>query len=154
MSKKIVILGLGNILLKDEGVGVHVVNEILKKKVPVNVEVIDGGTSGLDVLLSSGNIDRLFVIDALKSGSRPAAVHRLEPGDIAAPGGDRISMHQVGLPDALESAKKLGIRIGKVVIFGVEPGDVGPGTEMTPELKEKAPDIAEMVLKEAGNDCE
>ncbi|RKY35126.1 MAG: Ni,Fe-hydrogenase maturation factor, partial [Candidatus Duberdicusella sinuisediminis] len=75
MYKKIIILGLGNLLYKDEGIGIHLIRELEKMKLPPNLELIDGGVGSLDILLSLENIDKLIIIDALKGGGAPATVY-------------------------------------------------------------------------------
>ena len=75
-SGRVLVLGLGNVLLKDEGVGVHVAGQLQKQVLPCNVEVIDGGTAGLDVLLSQQGLDKLVVIDAMRAGKKPGTIYK------------------------------------------------------------------------------
>ncbi|GAH50651.1 unnamed protein product, partial [marine sediment metagenome] len=100
MSKKIVILGLGNILLKDEGVGVHIAREVAGKDLPENVEIIDGGTASLDVLMSMKDVDKLIIIDALKGGEEPGSIYRLSREDLSGRTKNPVSLHQINLLDA------------------------------------------------------
>src|SRR4030042_7180736 len=73
----ILILGIGNLLLKDEGVGVHVVERLREIPLPENVEVLDGGTAGLDLVDFIGGRKKLIVIDAVNAGEKPGTIYRL-----------------------------------------------------------------------------
>ena len=153
MSEKIVILGLGNILLKDEGVGVHVAEEISGRNLPENVDVVDGGTASLDILLSMKDVKKLIIIDALKGGEPPGTVYRLYPGDLLNTSESKLSLHQINLVDALSIIEKMGNAPKETVIIGVEPKEIDWGLEVTPDIKQKIPEITDIVLEEAGNAC-
>jgi hydrogenase maturation protease len=156
-SGRILVLGLGNILLKDEGVGVHVVQELQKRELRGGVEVIDGGTSGLDILLLQESPYKLVVIDAMKAGKEPGTVYKSR---VKADEMDRlteifskdeqstISLHQVGLIDSLLVARKTGCAPDEVRIIGVEPAEIDGGLELTEQVKEKIPEIINTVLEE------
>jgi hydrogenase maturation protease len=140
---RILILGLGNVLLRDEGVGVHVA-ELLQKEAPHRgVEVIDGGTAGLDILLSQQPPYKLVIIDAVKAGKKPGTIYKTQSNvwhpqaqlgdgliaaiaktfgfDAATPAGrSRVSLHQVGLLDALAAAERLERMPDEITIIGVE----------------------------------
>lgn len=153
MSKKIVILGLGNILLKDEGVGVRVAGELSKRGLPENVDIIDGGTASLDVLTSIKDIEKLIIIDALKGGEEPGSIYRLCPEDLLAETKNCVSLHQINLLDALNIAKKIGSTPEETVIIGIEPKAVDSGLGVTSCIEQKIPEIINIVLKELENDC-
>ena len=146
MYDKTLILGLGNILLKDEGVGVHAVNELKKHNLPENIEIIDGGTSGLDLLSFIKNVQKLIIIDAIRLGKKPGSLYCLRPYEIknAAP---QISLHQVGIMDILSLAEKLHYLPEDTIIIGVEPKEIDWGLDLTPEVKEKIPCIVDWVLE-------
>ncbi len=172
-SKRILVLGLGNILLRDEGVGVHVARLLLMGPrvkhgakylasgftagLPADVEVVDGGTAVLDALLAAKNAEKLIVIDALKAGRTPGTIYRAEfqAGEkdklaeiLAGQDGSKISLHQVGLIDALAVAERLNCLPDGIVIIGVEPAEVGYGLELTDEVEQKIPEIIDTVVKE------
>ncbi|UCF00260.1 MAG: HyaD/HybD family hydrogenase maturation endopeptidase [Planctomycetota bacterium] len=158
-KRRILVLGLGNILLKDEGVGVHVVGQLQKRNLSAKIEVIDGGTAGLDILLSQEGLDKLVVIDALRAGKKPGTIYRTQFS-----GKDRltevfsreedfkISLHQIGLLDALAAAGKMNCAPKEIVIIGVEPAEVDYGLELTDEVKKRIPEIVNVVLKEIKDD--
>lgn len=146
---KIVVLGMGNVLLKDEGLGVHIA-QALKEASPspdVDLEVLDGGTSPQVFLLLEG-ADKLIVIDAVRGGGQPGAVYRFAPEDIALETGMHTSVHQIGLLESLRMMDYLGSRPRDTVIIGVEPKEIGWGLELSPELEQKVPQIVELVWKE------
>jgi hydrogenase maturation protease len=151
------VLGLGNILLKDEGIGVHVVQQLLKRDLPANVEAIDGGTSGLDILLLQEGPYKLVVIDAMKAGRTPGTIYKThvkadETEQLARIFSKKkhstLSLHQVGLIDALLVAQKTNCAPDEVTIIGVEPGEIDGGLELTEQVKQKIPEIINTVLEE------
>jgi len=156
-GRRILILGLGNILLADEGIGAHVAQLLQKESLPANVEVVDGGTAALDALLLVEGIDKLVVIDALRAGQKPGTIYRAKfrAGEkhklaeiLAGQGGSRISLHQIGLIDALAVAERLNCVPEEIVIIGVEPSKVDWGLELTDQVAQKLPEIINMVVKE------
>jgi len=157
---KVLVLGLGNMLLKDEGIGVHVAQQLQKRKLPDNVEVIDGGTAGMDILLSQQKFYKLVVIDAVKAGKRAGTIYKAlfkaeEKDRLNRIFGEdkesKISLHQVGLIDALAAAEKMNCAPKEIVIIGVEPKQVDCGLELTEEVKQKVPAIINTVLEEIKN---
>jgi len=152
----VLVLGLGNILLKDEGVGVHVVEQLRKCDLPEYVEVIDGGTSSLDILLLQDNQFKLIVIDAVKAGQEPGTIYQARMTadetdkltDMLHGQTPQISLHQIGLIETLVMADKLKRAPGEIVIFGVEPCQIKCGLQLTEIVKEKIPQIVNLVLEE------
>ncbi len=154
-AAKILVLGLGNILLRDEGIGVHVAQKMQRMVLPCNVEVIDGGTAALDVLLLAQDIERLVVIDALRTGKEAGTIYKaqlkLEEYDKLEQifsCGNKISLHQAGLVDALAAVRKIDYAPKEIVIIGVEPETMDCGLELSDKLEHKLAEIIDMVLKE------
>jgi hydrogenase maturation protease len=128
----VLILGLGNLLLSDEGVGVHAVNALGRRfQMPEGVESLDGGTSGMDLLDAIAGRDHLIVCDAIRSDERPGSVQRIDGDSIAAFFATRISPHQLGLSEVLANLELLGERPGHVTIIGVVPADLSLGIELS-----------------------
>jgi len=146
LSDKTLILGLGNILLMDEGIGVHVVSELKKQKLPEDVEIIDGGTAGMDLLSFVKNVQKLIIIDAIRLKKRPGSIYCLRPYEMefTAP---QFSLHQVGVLEILSTAKKLHCLPEDTTIIGVEPKEIDWGLDLTAEVKETIPYIVNMVLE-------
>lgn len=93
-SPKTVILGVGNVLLSDEGIGVHVANELSTMELPPGVSVVEGGTDGFRLLNIITETDRLIVIDAVKGGAAPGSIYRFNVDEVKnVPSGFRTSVH-------------------------------------------------------------
>jgi hydrogenase maturation protease len=156
-EKRVLVLGAGNILLKDEGVGVHVVREMQRRNLPDCVSLVDAGTAGLDALLSAEKASKLIVIDALRAGGKPGTVYRLrlkakqKDELIRIFGGKEvsgISLHQIGLIEALRIADRMQCAPKEIVIIGVEPQEVRYGLELTNSVKREMLKIINTVLEE------
>lgn len=147
--KKILILGVGNILLADEGVGVRTVEKLQKEYVfSENVEVIDGGTLGIRLMDCIMDCDHLIVVDAVQNGQAPGTLYRLLGDDLRKSMSFKDSMHQADLVETLTHCELIGHRPQSVVI-GIEPKEYAPWSEeLTPVIQEKIDDLAKMVLDE------
>jgi hydrogenase maturation protease len=154
----ILILGIGNVLMTDDSLGIRVINELERRfRFPENVELLDGGTSGIELLSYIVNRDYLIIIDAIKSDFPPGTVVRVEGEDVPARFMTRISPHQLGLSDLLAAATLTGELPKQMVLFGIEPKRVALGLEMTDEVKgsfEKLVSIVVDELKRVGCDPE
>lgn len=144
----ILILGIGNILLKDEGVGVHVVNKLKEMPLPENVEVIDGGTAGLDLTDFIANRKKVIVIDTVKAGEKPGTIYRLTEKNLKIKPKAIMSFHEIDFLDALYMSEVMGEKPDETVIIGIEPEDMSDGTDLSPEIEERIPKIIEVVMKE------
>ncbi|MEW6140013.1 MAG: HyaD/HybD family hydrogenase maturation endopeptidase [Thermodesulfobacteriota bacterium] len=150
ISKKIIVLGVGNILLKDEGIGVRVVEELERRyDFPAEVQVVDGGTQGLWLLSTIQQAEHLIVVDAVTGGGEPGTLYRLEWEDI--PKGLRIkqSAHDSDLVEALNLCSLLDQAPKSVVVIGIEPADIQPyGLELTEPVAAKMEDLIGRVIAE------
>ena len=147
-SQKIVILGIGNILLSDEGIGVHVANELFKRVLPENVSVVEGGTDGFRLLNVITEADRLIVIDAVRGGDEPGAIYRFDIDDVKrCPSGFKTSVHQIGILEVIDLSGLIG-KTPHTTIIGVEPKSLEMSMELSPEIRDKMPRIIEIVLEE------
>jgi len=144
---KILIVGIGNILCRDEGIGVHVIQEMEDMELPGHIKLLDIGTSTPDLISLLEGVKKLIIIDALKAGRSPGAISRCKPEDLLANEEGPISLREIGLIETLNMAKKMGKEIDAVII-GVEPKVLDWGVELSGELKKQIPAIIEAVLKE------
>ncbi len=147
--KKTVVLGVGNVLFKDEGVGVHAVR-ILQTKLSSSagdVEVIDGGTSP-DIWPLIDGANKLIIIDAVKGGCEPGTIYRFTPQQMVAERGLITSVHQMGILENLSLMELVGGKPEETVIIGVEPVELEPGLELSAKLQERMPKIIKTVLGE------
>lgn len=147
---RVVVLGVGNILMSDEGVGVHAVTALSDQfAIPDEVEVIDGGTSGMDCLDRIADADLLLIADCMRSKDKaPGTITRLADEEINAWFNTRISPHQVGLSDVLAACSFHGISPKKVVLLGVQPASFDTSMELTPAVAAVLPDLVNRLVDE------
>jgi hydrogenase maturation protease len=153
------LLGLGNVLMKDERLGVHVVNTIREKfDCPPELEIIDGGTLGLDLLPLFERFDRIVIVDAVNFGREPGYIGVLEDDQIPAVIFSKLSVHQIGLADLISVAKLKGVMPSKVCVIGMQPSsiDFTLGLEMSDVVNaniDKVIDVTIDKLKEWKIEC-
>lgn len=146
---KILIMGIGNILLMDEGAGVRAVEDFEKRYVlPDDVEVLDGGTSGIELLTYIENREHLFIIDVVKFDAAPGSTIRMEGDEVPKYFTGKISPHQLGISDLLAAAALTLCMPKHIVLLGVEPADLSTGLEMTDIVKTAIPKISDMLADE------
>jgi hydrogenase maturation protease len=122
--------------MSDDGVGVKVVQRLQREyRFPSCVEVMDGGTLGLDLLPKLEGIDHLIVVDAVETGERPGTCVRLTGEELPVALETKLSPHQMGLKDLLAVARLLGHSPGEMLLIGVQPGSIEMDTELTPEVE-------------------
>jgi hydrogenase maturation protease len=144
------VVGVGNLLLSDEGIGVHVIHAL--QQLPWarwdELTIIDGGTCPDAFQLVPEGIDKLIVVDAVRGGCAPGSIYRFTPEDVRFRTGTVTSSHQLGLTEGLHMIEHAGLKPSNVVIIGVEPKTVGWGLEISPELQAKIPQIIDLLDKE------
>lgn len=145
----VLVLGIGNVLMTDDSLGIRVIDELQRRfRFPENVELLDGGTSGIELLSYIVNRDYLIIVDAIKSGFSPGTVVKVEGEDVPAKFMTRISPHQLGLSDLLAAATLTGELPKQMVLFGIEPKLVALGLEMTDEVKKSFEKLLGIVVEE------
>jgi hydrogenase maturation protease len=144
----ILVMGVGNIVLSDEGVGVRVIEAMRGLKLPDNVEILDVGTGALDIIDIIANREKVIIIDAVRGGGEPGAVYRFTPNDIAIQSPTPISVHQFDIPGTLNMAELAGCMPQQVIIFGIEPKRVEWGLELSPEVAAIIPRVIELIASE------
>jgi hydrogenase maturation protease len=148
MTEKILIVGMGNLIYRDEGIGVHIIQEMRKMDLPSHIELLDIGTSTMDLISYLKEVKKLIIIDAMRAGGRPGTIYKCKPEDLLPKDEGPISLHEIGLLETLNMTKKMGMEI-ETVIVGVEPEIMDWGTELTEAVKNKIPMIIEAVIKES-----
>ncbi|KAA0257788.1 hydrogenase maturation protease [Deferribacter autotrophicus] len=149
----IVIFGAGNVLLSDEGFGVHFVRYLENNYTfPDNVKLFDAGTLGIMAMHVIEEADYLFIVDVVDVDGKPGEIRIYDKDDIIL---DRIptkmSPHQIGLQEVL-LLSEMRERLPKVVkLFGVIPENIEAGTTLSNSLEEKLPILAELLVKEIEN---
>ncbi|MDJ0944401.1 MAG: HyaD/HybD family hydrogenase maturation endopeptidase [Kiloniellales bacterium] len=132
----ILVLGLGNLLLSDEGVGVRVAEALITGgRLPPDVEVVDGGTSGMELLEIMMGRSLIVVADAISSERhRPGEIIRLDGAELDRFFRQRMSPHQIGLTDVLAALELMDAAPDRLVLFGVVPQSLELGLELTPPV--------------------
>jgi hydrogenase maturation protease len=133
---KTLVLGIGNVLLQDEGVGIHALDELRRRfAFDGNVELLDGGTAGVELLRHLDGREHVVIVDAIAAGHPPGTVFRVEGEDVPRTFHQRISPHQIGLSDVLATALITDTFPGGMVMFGVEPQALTTGLALTPVVE-------------------
>ena len=136
------VLGLGNILLSDEGVGVRAVEALIEQvPLPPDVEVLDGGTSGMDLLDQMAGRAHLIVVDAVRTGRPPASVVRLAGDEVPAFFSSRLSPHQLGLSDVLAVLRLMDAAPGRITVIGVEPVSLDLDLALSPAVAARLQEV-------------
>lgn len=152
-AKRVLIVGVGNELLGDEGLGVHIVRSLLssRDRLPAHTEALEAGTALLDVLQQICQYPHVIIIDAIRAGGEPGTVYRAEvTSDMLCQGeaGPLLSLHQWSVMETLWAAKRLGMLPGHITLFGAEPQCMSPGLELSPTLARAADKIISALLAE------
>jgi hydrogenase maturation protease len=143
------VLGVGNILLSDDGVGVHTIRRLQKvAQLPEEVQVVDGGTSGLDLLHYLEGVSHLVIVDAMEGNRPPGTLTRLTGDEVPAYLSTKMSPHEIGLPDMLFAAKLRDLYPEEVVIWGVQPATTEVGLDLSPPVADQVDALVENVLAE------
>ncbi len=145
---KIAILGIGNILLSDEGVGVRAIDKLKAEyEFPENVRLIDGGTMGLDLLPFFEGNEKVLIIDAVNFKKDPGTIDIIEGDKIPGFLTSKLSVHQIGLPDLLFAARLMEITPPQMCLIGIQPKSMDTGTELSEEIKDKLETLVERVIQ-------
>lgn len=147
-TKPVLILGIGNILMRDEGVGVRVIEALQKESLPNFVELVDGGTAGADLLDILSDRQRVIIIDAMQSEHPPGTVSRLSPADLNPCNTNPLSLHDLAIAETLDMTKLLDCTPKEVIIFGIQPNLIEPGLELSDAVSRSITRIIELVLQE------
>lgn len=146
---RIVVLGVGNILLTDEAIGVRAIEELDRLyHIPPEVELIDGGTSAMELLDDLANCDLLIIADCVRAGKPPGNLLRLQDEEIPALFRTKLSPHQVGLPDVLATLIITHEAPAHTVLFGVEPESMATHMGLTPVVEATLPLMVEAIARE------
>lgn len=143
------ILGLGNILLGDEGVGVRVVEELGRRiSFPPHIKLVDGGTGGYRLLPVISKARHLLIVDAVITGKEPGTIYRFKYGEIPENIVHKMFPHEVNILEVLRTAEIQG-SLPDTIIIGIEPENISSYTmELTEELKNKIPDVIDVIIEQ------
>jgi hydrogenase maturation protease len=144
---KTLILGVGNLLMSDEGVGVHVIQRLVADyHLPEQVQVLDGGTLGMDLLYYLEGVENLLLIDAVQARKEPGTLVHLEGDEVPAFLSIKISPHQLGVPDMLAAAKLKDVYPQRIVLWGIQPEWMEIGLDLSPKVESRVSTIIQNIL--------
>ncbi len=146
---KAVVLGIGNTILSDEGVGVHAAEALRAAyDLPDGVDIIDGGTAGMELLEPLSGVDLLVVLDAVKRGQPPGSLIKLAGDEVPVFFRSKLSPHQISICDVLASLEFIGDKPKDMVLIGVEPESLELGLELTPAVAARVPEMVDVAVAE------
>lgn len=147
-GRKILILGVGNLLLSDEGVGVHIARTLMEMDFPSEVRVVEGGTDGFGLMPILLEADRVILVDAVKGGGPPGSVYRFEIEDCPPfPDIYKTSVHQISILEVINLSGLIGSP-PRAIIIGVEPKCLEMGMNLSPEIEAKIPRVIQLIREE------
>ena len=146
--KSVLVLGVGNVLLSDEGVGVHVARRLQSMDLPRWVEVVDGGTGGFELIEFCRGKEKVVIVDAIRADAEPGALFRLRLADVDLPKHGRFSAHHEGLDELLRLCPSL-LPDTNLVLYGIVPDDMRPGMTLSPALEQQLDLFIARILEEA-----
>ena len=149
MNDKILLIGLGSVLMQDEGIGVRVVELIESRyEIPDTLEIMDGGTTAMDLLEPMRNRQQVIIVDAINTGAAPGTRIRIENQDIPQFFQTKISNHQLALSDLLATLRLTEQSPGNVVVLGLVPYHLENKLLLSSESENKLEEMIEMTLEE------
>ena len=152
MPQKVTLIGLGNLLMRDEGVGVQAVRAVEERyEIPPDVEIVDGGTSGLDLLPYIEGRDRVLFVDAVNFGQEPGYIGVLENQEIPALFARKDSLHHLGLMDVLATAQLLDVTPRHLCLIGIQPLNLEIGLELSELLQTRMELLVAQIITKLGD---
>ena len=147
-AKNILVLGLGNILLGDEGVGVRVIEQLLSRPLPDGIEVIDGGTAGYELINFFEGKEKVIIVDAVKTNDTPGSVYKMDLSVVQEDETVQLSLHQIGLKNVFKMASMMDLN-PEVTLIGIVPKEYqNYNIGLSDEVEKAIPLAIETVLKE------
>ena len=153
MNSRIVVIGIGNLLLMDEGIGVHTINELETHDLPKSIEIYDGGTGGFKLIDLMHGAARVIFIDAVETGKAPGSVTIFSAEDVhSIYNKKKYSLHDTDLMEIIKMAEMLG-NPPMIEIVGIQPKTINYGTTLSKELAGSMSNIVNSVLKRIEEVC-
>jgi hydrogenase maturation protease len=152
VTRDVLVLGLGNTLLADDGVGVHVIRRLADEHVaPAGLSMVDGGTLGFRLMAVITEFDYVIIVDAAQLGEQPGSVRLLDRQTLAhhVRSGERMSAHEAGLVDLLTLARLEGWSPLRLALLGIQPQFVDWGQRLSPPVSRSLPVACRAVIRTA-----
>ncbi len=146
---KTAIVGVGNILMGDEGFGVRVIQYLAKKDLPENISLIDAGTGFFNIASNLSKYEKVIIIDIARGGKAPGTIYRFTESDIKSDTAESVSLHDFGVIESLKLERLVRKIPDNIIFYGIEPYKIELSMELSDFLKDKVSKVAEIVLKEA-----
>lgn len=149
--EKILVLGLGNSLRGDDGAGPAVVAALSSMDLPSHVEIIDGGTPGLETVLLLQGYERVIIVDTADMGLQPGLWRRFTPDTAELKSSENKlqgTLHAAGLAEALVLAGALDVLPPTLIIYGIQPKDLDWSQDLTEPLRAALPDLVNAIVEE------
>lgn len=144
---RLAILGVGNVLCMDDGLGPAAVERLSRDYVvPDGVAVLDGGTLGLSLLPIIEDSDRVLIVDAIRMDAPPGTLVFLQGGDVLPAVRLRLSVHQVGVADLLDAARMRGALPPALTLLGIVPATMDLGWELSPPVRQALPRLLDAIV--------
>lgn len=143
----VTVLGVGNILLQDEGFGVRVIEEMTRRfSFPSYVQVLDGGTLGMELMRFIDGTEKLILVDAIAGGKDPGTLYEFKNEQVKAYFKEKVSAHELGIQDVLAVLEVLEKPIAEMVVLGVQPESLDVSLELTPLTASRIDSVIEKIV--------
>jgi hydrogenase maturation protease len=145
-DRDVLVLGIGNTLMGDDGVGIRVVEILANEELPANVVVKAAGLPGWGLPSWLEGKDNVILVDAMQMGQAPGSWRRFSGEEIQLVETKALSLHQHGLDCGLALTQALGILPGNLLLYGFEPADLSAGAILSPEVRASIPEVIDQIL--------
>ena len=145
---KVMVVGIGNLLMQDDGVGVHAIRALEELGFSDDVELIDGGTHSYDLIEEFCRAENLIIVDAMHAGGEPGTIYRAPFDELGLEPAENItSLHEMHFVEAIKMTRMLGYN-PPTTVFGIEPAVVEISMDLSPQVAEKLPRLVELIHQE------
>jgi len=145
---KVMVVGIGNLIMRDDGVGVHAIKALEALGLPEEVELIDGGTNSYDLIEEFCRAEKLVIVDAMHAGGEPGTIYRAPLKELGLQSIETItSLHEMHFVEAMKMTHMLGYD-PPTIVFGIEPAEVEVSMELSPQVAAKFPRLVELMQEE------
>ncbi len=151
-KKKIAVVGVGNILMGDEGAGIRVINELEKRGYSQKVDLIDAGTAFFDIVPELKQYDKVIIVDVTRGGQKPGTIYRFELNDVESQNEISLSVHDIGVLQSFRLESIMSDIPDEIVFFGIEPYQIKISMELSPVIKGTINRLVDRVAQELKKD--
>lgn len=145
---KVMVVGIGNLIMQDDGVGVHAIKALEELGFSDDVELIDGGTHSYDLIEEFCRAENLIIVDAMHAGGEPGTIYRAPFDELGLePDQNITSLHEMHFVEAMKMTRMLGYN-PTTTVFGIEPAIIEISMDLSPEVAKKFPRLVELIHQE------